>query len=103
METNQNQTQKNWVEVTEPLAAIQNLINGCLLAQSRGAYSLEDSSALWDSIKYLIALQSKLREENKTLNDILREEMAKPEDEVTEVTEVTEVEENEEVSPIINP
>lgn len=84
METNQTTPPKNWVEVTEPLAAIQNLINGCLIAQSRGAYSLEDSSALWDSIKYLIALQSKLREENKTINDILQEEMKKPEDESTE-------------------
>jgi hypothetical protein len=87
MESNQNPSQKNWVEVTEPLAAIQNLINGCLIAQSRGAYSLEDSSALWDSIKYLIALQSKLREENKTINDILQEELAKPEDESTESTD----------------
>jgi len=80
MESNANSTPKNWVEVTEPLSAIQNLINGCLLAQSRGAYSLEDSSALWDSIKYLIALQSKLREENKNINDILQEELSKPED-----------------------
>ncbi len=93
MESNQNPSQKNWVEVTEPLAAIQNLINGCLIAQSRGAYSLEDSSALWDSIKYLIALQSKLREENKTINDILQEELAKPEDESTESTD-SEVSEN---------
>ncbi len=93
MESNQNPSQKNWVEVTEPLAAIQNLINGCLIAQSRGAYSLEDSSALWDSIKYLIALQSKLREENKTINDILQEELAKPEDESTESTDL-EVSEN---------
>jgi hypothetical protein len=93
MESNQNPSQKNWVEVTEPLAAIQNLINGCLIAQSRGAYSLEDSSALWDSIKYLIALQSKLREENKTINNILQEELAKPEDESTESTD-SEVSEN---------
>lgn len=80
MDSTTNATPKNWVEVTEPLAAIQNLINGCLLAQSRGAYSLEDSSALWDSIKFLIALQSRLREENKNINDILQEELAKPDD-----------------------
>lgn len=80
MDSTTNPTPKNWVEVTEPLAAIQNLINGCLLAQSRGAYSLEDSSALWDSIKFLIALQSRLREENKNINDILQEELAKPDD-----------------------
>jgi hypothetical protein len=98
MESNQNPSQKNWVEVTEPLAAIQNLINGCLIAQSRGAYSLEDSSALWDSIKYLIALQSKLREENKTINDILQEELAKPEDESTESTESTDSEVSENTS-----
>lgn len=71
---------QNWLEVTEPLAAIQNLINGCLLAQSRGAYSFEDSSALWDSIKYLISLQTSLREENRDINGILKEELAKPED-----------------------
>lgn len=71
---------QNWLEVTEPLAAIQNLINGCLLAQSRGAYSFEDSSALWDSIKYLISLQTSLREENRDINDILKEELSKPED-----------------------
>lgn len=80
MDSSTNTTPKNWVEPTEPLAAIQNLINGCLLAQARGAYSLEDSSALWDSIKYLISLQSKLREDNKNINDVLQEELAKPED-----------------------
>ena len=80
MDSSTTTTPKNWVEPTEPLAAIQNLINGCLLAQSRGAYSLEDSSALWDSIKYLISLQSKLRDDNKNINDVLQEELGKSED-----------------------
>ena len=80
MDSSTTTTPKNWVEPTEPLAAIQNLITGCLLAQSRGAYSLEDSSALWDSIKYLISLQSKLRDDNKNINDVLQEELGKSED-----------------------
>lgn len=80
MDSTKNATPTNWVEVTEPLAAIQNIINGCLLAQSRGAYSLEDSAALWDSIKYLIALQTKLREENKNINSVFEQELAKPEE-----------------------
>lgn len=80
MDSTKNTTPTNWVEVTEPLAAIQNIINGCLLAQSRGAYSLEDSAALWDSIKYLITLQTKLREENKNINSVFEQELAKPEE-----------------------
>ena len=73
-----NQENNSWVSVNEPLAAVQNLINGCLIAQSKGAFSFEESSILWESVRYLVSLQVQLRESNGDMNAFLKEELAKP-------------------------
>ncbi len=73
-----NQENNSWVSVNEPLAAVQNLINGCLIAQSKGAFSFEESSILWESVRYLVSLQVQLRESNGDMNAVLKEELAKP-------------------------
>jgi hypothetical protein len=74
-----NTEPKTWVPITEPLAAVQNLINAALLGQSKGAYTFEEASLVWESIKYLVNLQVKLREEDKDMNDSLIEELSKTE------------------------
>jgi len=74
-----NTEPKTWVPITEPLAAVQNLINAALLGQSKGAYTFEEASLVWESIKYLVNLQVKLREEDKDMNDSLNEELSKTE------------------------
>jgi hypothetical protein len=71
-----NTEPKTWVPITEPLAAVQNLINAALLGQSKGAYTFEEASLVWESIKYLVNLQVKLREEDKDMNDSLIEELS---------------------------
>lgn len=76
-----NQENKGWLQPSEPLAALQNLINGCLIGQNKGAYSFEESSVIWDSIKYLVELQVNLRETEGNLNDVLKNELSKPEEE----------------------
>lgn len=72
-----NAEHKVWHEITEPLSAVQNLINGCLLGQSKGAYSFEESSLIWESIKYLVTLQVQLRESEDDPNVFIMKEMAK--------------------------
>ena len=78
MSTHEN---KGWLLPNEPLSAVQNLINGCLIAQNKGAYSFEESSVIWESIKYLVQLQVSLRETEGDLNTILNNELAKAEEE----------------------
>lgn len=75
-----NVEHKVWHEITEPLSAVQNLINGCLLGQSKGAFSFEESSLIWESIKYLVTLQVQLRENEEDPNVFLMKEMAKQDD-----------------------
>lgn len=79
-----NNEPKTWTPITEPLAALQNLINASLLGQSKGAYTFEEASIVWESIKYLVNLQVKLREEDKDMNDLLIQELSKKEDETQE-------------------
>jgi hypothetical protein len=74
-----NVEHKVWHEITEPLSAVQNLINGCLLGQSKGSYSFEESSLIWESIKYLVTLQVQIRENDEDPNDFLMKELAKTE------------------------
>lgn len=78
------QENKGWLLPNEPLSAVQNLINGCLIGQNKGAYSFEESSVIWESIKYLVQLQVSLREAEGDLNAILKNELAKPEEEEKE-------------------
>jgi hypothetical protein len=78
------QENKNWLIPNEPLTALQNLINGCLVAQNKGAFSFEESSVIWESIKFLVELQVQLRESNQNMNEVLKEELSKPEDEAQE-------------------
>lgn len=75
-----NAEHKIWHEITEPLSAVQNLINGCLLGQSKGAFTFEESSLIWESIKYLVTLQVQLRENEEDPNVFLMKEMTKQED-----------------------
>lgn len=75
-----NQENKIWLPITEPTAAIQNLINGCLIAQSKGAYSFEESSILWESMKSLVNLQVQARESGEDFNQTLKMELAKKDD-----------------------
>lgn len=75
-----NVEHKVWHEIKEPLSAVQNLINGCLLGQSKGAYSFEESSLIWESIKYLVTLQVQLREDEVNVNEFLMNELAKKEE-----------------------
>lgn len=82
-----NVEHKVWHEITEPLSAVQNLINGCLLGQSKGAYSFEESSLIWESIKYLVTMQVQLRENGEDPNSILMEELSKKETEPEESLE----------------
>lgn len=87
-----NVEHKVWHEITEPLSAVQNLINGCLLGQSKGAFSFEESSLIWESIKYLVTLQVQLRENEEDPNVFLMKEMAKQDDvQVAEETQEKEV------------
>lgn len=79
-----NNEPKTWAHITEPLAALQNLINASLLGQSKGAYTFEEASIVWESIKYLVNLQVKLREEDKDMNDLLIQELSKKEEETQE-------------------
>jgi hypothetical protein len=79
-----NPEQKTWSPITEPLAAVQNLINAALLGQSKGAYNFEEASIVWESIKYLVNLQVTLRDSNKDMNDVLIEDLSKKEDEKSE-------------------
>lgn len=72
-----NVEHKVWHEITEPLSAVQNLINGCLLGQSKGAFSFEESSLIWESIKYLVTMQVQLRENGEDANIVLMKELAK--------------------------
>lgn len=82
-----NAEHKVWHEITEPLSAVQNLINGCLLGQSKGAFSFEESSIIWDSIKYLVTMQVQLRENGEDPNSVLLNELAKKETEPEEILE----------------
>lgn len=75
-----NVEHKVWHEITEPLSAVQNLINGCLLGQSKGSYSFDESSLIWESIKYLVTLQVQLRESEEDPNMFLLKELAKTEE-----------------------
>lgn len=86
-----NVEHKVWHEITEPLSAVQNLINGCLLGQSKGAFSFEESSLIWESIKYLVTLQVQLRENEDDPNVFIMKEMAKH-DKVEEPEETQEKE-----------
>lgn len=79
-----NAEHKVWHEINEPLNAVQNLINGCLVGQSKGAYSFEESSLIWESIKYLVTLQVKLRESEDDPNEFLLKELAKKDSEESE-------------------
>lgn len=79
-----NNEPKTLAPITEPLAALQNLINASLLGQSKGAYTFEEASIVWESIKYLVNLQVKLREEDKDMNDLLIQELSKKEEETQE-------------------
>ena len=79
-----NPEQKTWSPISEPLAAVQNLINAALLGQSKGAYNFEEASIVWESIKYLVNLQVTLRDSNKDMNDVLIEDLSKKEDEKSE-------------------
>lgn len=82
-----NAEHKVWHEITEPLSAVQNLINGCLLGQSKGAFSFEESSIIWDSIKYLVTMQVQLRENGEDPNSVLLNELAKKETDPEEILE----------------
>lgn len=82
-----NAEHKVWHEITEPLSAVQNLINGCLLGQSKGAFSFEESSIIWDSIKYLVTMQVQLRENGEDPNSVLLSELAKKETDPEEILE----------------
>lgn len=85
-----NVEHKVWHEIKEPLSAVQNLINGCLLGQSKGAYTFEESSLLWESIKYLVTLQVQLREDDVNPNEFLINELAKKQEEETQESNLTE-------------
>jgi hypothetical protein len=84
-----NAEHKVWHEIIEPLSAVQNLINGCLLGQSKGAYSFEESSLIWESIKYLVTLQVQLRENEDDPNAFIMKELSK-QDKVEEPEETQE-------------
>ncbi len=79
-----NAEHKVWHEINEPLSAVQNLINGCLVGQAKGAYSFEESSLIWESIKYLVTLQVKLRESEDDPNEFILKELAKKDSEESE-------------------
>lgn len=92
MNNTQNQTEApqderttTWIAPDNMVSCVQNLINGCLLAQSKGVYSMEESSILWNSITFLITKQKELREANpsltpkEVLENQLSEEMSTPE------------------------
>ena len=51
------------------LKSLKILIEGIKLAQKRGAYTLEESSHLWEAIKSFIDNDSTLNDSNSTLND----------------------------------
>jgi hypothetical protein len=79
-----NAEHKVWHEINEPLSAVQNLINGCLVGQSKGAYTFEESSLIWESIKYLVTLQVQLRETESDPNEFLLKELSKKDPEESE-------------------
>lgn len=87
-----NVEHKVWHEITEPLSAVQNLINGCLLGQSKGAFSFEESSLIWESIKYLVTLQVQLRENGEDVNLVLMKELSKKDSDTEENQTKEEVE-----------
>ena len=49
-----NNEPKTWTPITEPLAALQNLINASLLGQSKGAYTLEEAVVVQSAINWIV-------------------------------------------------
>jgi hypothetical protein len=86
-----NAEHKVWHEINEPLSAVQNLINGCLVGQSKGAYTFEESSLIWESIKYLVTLQVQLRENGEDPNGILIQELSKKDENPEEIEHEKEI------------
>ncbi len=66
-------TTSKWHNPDNIVSCIQNLINGCLQAQPRGVYSMEDSAILWSSITFIVEKQRELRSTNSSNINALSE------------------------------